>query len=177
MSRGFTERDAILKLQTYLRAQSLRDPNAPQVPVDGIFDDATRIALIDFQLRNSLAPTGVADRETWDLLYSQYLEIIDESSLPDPIIPFPSYPKDYSVKRGEKSFLVSIIQYMLNEIGIIYNTFEAIDINGEYDETTENIIRDFQERNFLPPTGETDRKTWSALSRIYNLTLHYIDQY
>ena len=177
MSKVFTEKDAILKLQTYLRAQSLRYPNAPQVPVDGIFDDATRIALIDFQLRNSLAPTGVADRETWNLLYSQYLDITEANSLPDPIIPFPSYPVGYTVQRGDKSFLVSIIQYMLNEIGLVYNTFEAIEINGEYDEATENIIRDFQERNFLPPTGKTDRKTWSALSRIYNLTLHYIDQY
>lgn len=177
MARVFTERDAILNLQTYLRAQALKDPSAPPVPIDGIFDDATRQALIDFQLRNSLQPTGIADRATWDLLYSQYLEIINTNSLPDPIIPFPSYPSNYVIKRGERSFIVAVVQYMLNEIGLVYNTFEAIEINGEYDEATENIIRDFQSRNFLSPTGEIDRKTWSALARIYNLTLHYIDHY
>jgi peptidoglycan hydrolase-like protein with peptidoglycan-binding domain len=132
---------------------------------------------MDFQLRNSLAPTGIADRTTWDLLYSQYVEIINTSSLPDPIIPFPSYPKGYTIKPREKSFLVATIQFMLNEIGSVYNTFEAIEINGEYDSATESIIKDFQSRNFLQPTGEVDRKTWSALARIYNLTLHYIDQY
>ena len=65
---------------------------------------------------------------------------------------------------------------MLNEICIIYNVFEALKINGEYDEATENIIRDFQERNGITPTGETDRTTWALIARIYNLSLHYIEQ-
>ena len=65
---------------------------------------------------------------------------------------------------------------MLNEIGIIYNVFDALEINGEYDEETENIIRDFQARNGIPVTGEVDRKTWGFIARIYNLSLHYIDQ-
>ncbi len=176
MSRIFTERDAILNLQTYLRAQSLVDPTAPKVPIDGIFDTQTKNALIEFQLKNNLAPTGIADRATFDLLYSQYLEILQSTSLPEAIIPFPSYPRDYTIKRGERSFLVSVLQYMLNEIGIVYNVFDALEINGEYDAETEKIIRDFQERNGLSPTGETDRTTWGRIARIYNLTLHYIDQ-
>ena len=177
MSRQFTEKDAIKNLQTYLRAQALVDDSAILVPIDGIFDTQTKNALIDFQLKNNLAPTGVADRTTWELLYEQYLEILDSTSLPDAIIPFPSYPKDYTLKRGDKSFLVAVLQYMLNEIGIIYNVFEALTINGEYDESTENIIRDFQIRNNLLPTGETDRTTWRLIARIYNLSLHYIEQY
>jgi murein L,D-transpeptidase YcbB/YkuD len=177
MSRQFTEKAAITNLQTYLRAQSILYPNSPQVPIDGIFDNATRIALIDFQLRNSLAPTGIADRTTWELLYAQYLDILKSSSLPNPIIPFPSYPDDYEIKLGEKSFLVATLQYMLNEIGIIYNTFDNLEINGVYDEATEKAIKDFQERGLLAPTGRVDRATWDSLARIYNLSLHYIEQY
>ena len=93
MSRQFTEKDAIKNLQTYLRAQALVDDSAILVPIDGIFDTQTKNALIDFQLKNNLAPTGVADRTTWELLYAQYLEILDSISLPEAIIPFPSYPK------------------------------------------------------------------------------------
>ena len=175
MSRQFLEKDAIINLQTYLRAQSFLYPNAIIPPVDGIFDTQTKNALIDFQLRNSLAPTGVADRITFELLYDQYLDIIENSSLPNPIIPFPSHPANYTIKRGENSFLVAVLQYMLNEIGVIYNVFDAIEINGEYDEATENAIRSFQAINSLSPTGEVDRKTWNSLARIYNLTLHYIE--
>ena len=175
MSRQFLEKDAIINLQTYLRAQAILYPNAIIPPVDGIFDTQTKNALIDFQLRNSLAPTGVADRTTFELLYDQYLDIIENSSLPNPIIPFPSHPINYAIKRGENSFLVAVLQYMLNEIGVVYNVFDALKINGEYDEATENAIRSFQTINSLSLTGEVDRKTWNALSRIYNLSLHYIE--
>ena len=177
MSRQFTEKEAIINLQTYLRAQSLLYPHSPQVPIDGIFDSATQNALIDFQLRNGLAPTGIADRTTWELLYSQYLDILKTTSLPNPIIPFPSYPDNYEIARGERSFLVATLQYMLNEIGLIYNSLEPLEINGEYDEATENTIKEFQERGLLTPTGRVDLSTWSSLARIYNLSLHYIQPY
>jgi peptidoglycan hydrolase-like protein with peptidoglycan-binding domain len=176
MSRQFTEKDAIKNLQAYLRAQALIDPNAMQPPIDGIFDSATRNALIDFQLKNSLSPTGVADAETHNLLYEQYLKIMENESLTNPIIPFPSYPKGYTLKQGEMSFLVAILQYMINEIGIVYNTMPILEINGEYDDETTNAVKLFQKINLLPITGETDRTTWSALSKIYNLSLHYIER-
>jgi peptidoglycan hydrolase-like protein with peptidoglycan-binding domain len=175
LARQFTQKDAIINLQTYLRAQGVIYPNAKRVPIDGIFDTATKEALIEFQIRNSLEPTGIADRKTFDLLYAQYLEIIENTSLPNPIIPFPSYPIDYKIKRGDTSFLVSVVQYILDEIGIIYNVFESVEINGNYDIATENAVRNFQTINSLSPTGEVDRKTWNALSKIYNLSLHHID--
>ena len=175
MSRQFSEKDAIINLQTYLRAQGLIYGDAIIPPIDGIFDTKTKEALIDFQIRNSLEPTGIADRKTFELLYDQYLEIIENDALPNPIIPFPSYPVNYAIKRGDTSFLVAVVQYVLNEIGIIYNVFDAVEINGTYDLATENAIRSFQEINSLSPTGEVDRKTWNAISRIYNLSLHHID--
>ena len=176
MSRIFTERDAIRNLQTYLRAQRTADSTFPTVPIDGIFDTQTKNALIEFQLRNNLSPTGIADRTTWDLLYNEYLDILQKNSLPAAIIPFPSYPKDYTIKKGEVSFLVATLQYMLNEIGIIYNVFETLEISGEYDAETEKTVADFQLRNGLSPTGEVDRQTWGLIARIYNLSLHYIEQ-
>jgi len=73
--RAFTEKNAVINLQTYLRAQRSVDPTFPSVPIDGIYGDQTRFALTEFQRRNGLAVSGVADRETWELLYREYLEI------------------------------------------------------------------------------------------------------
>lgn len=176
MSRQFTEKDAITNLQTYLRAQKTVDPSFPTVAIDGIFDTQTKFALTEFQRRNQLPVTGTADRETWELLYKQYLEIEELNSLPGPIIPFPSYPNDYAIKPGERSFLVSILQYMINEISIVYNTLQPLDINGEYDNATENAVAALQEITRLPSSGVTDRKTWNSIARIFNLSLHYIEQ-
>lgn len=175
--RELTQKDAILNLQTYLRAQSLVDENAPNVPIDGIFDSQTRYALTEFQRKNGLAPTGVADRTTWELLYAQYLDILDETSLPAPVIPFPSYPSDYKIRLGDKNFLVATVQFMLNEIGVIYNVIDTLEIDGVYGVKTAEIIRNFQERGGLPVTGEVDRRTWAHLARIYNISMHYIEQY
>lgn len=175
--RELTQKDAILNLQTYLRAQSLVDENAPSVPIDGIYDSQTRYALTEFQRKNGLAPTGVADCTTWELLYAQYLDILDDTSLPAPVIPFPSYPSDYKIRLGDKNFLVATVQFMLNEIGVIYNVIDTLEIDGVYGAKTAEIIRNFQERGGLPVTGEVDRRTWAILARIYNISMHYIEQY
>ncbi len=176
MSRAYTETDAIRYLQTYLRAQCLADENAPRVPVDGIFGEQTRFALTEFQRRNGLTPTGIADRQTWDMLYEQYLDITSAEELPGPIIPFPSYPSNYVMRLGERSFLVAIVQYLLGEIGAVYGFSSPPLPDGEYGEQTASAIRDFQERNGLFADGEVDRRTWDALSRIFNLSTHYINQ-
>lgn len=177
MSREFTERDAIRQLQTYLRAQTLINASAPIIAVDGIFDNATKNALIDFQLRNGLPPTGIADAKSWDLLYSQYLDILKLSSLPNPIIPFPSYPDGYAIERGERSFLVATVQYMLNEIATVFHTFEPIEINGSFDVESELLVKEFQRRNGLLESGKVDRETWDRIAQAYNLSLHYLEQY
>ena len=176
MPKQFTERDAIRALQTYLRRLSYMDESSISVPIDGIFEDSTQEAVRQFQRKNGLPETGFADRETWDAIYKAYLEELDRIALPDPIIPFPSFPTDYKIVSGEESFLVAIVQHMLVELSIIYDTFDDVRIDGIYDSTTEKAIRDFQERNFLSPTGEVDKATWNALSRIYNITLHQLEE-
>lgn len=176
MPKQFTEKDAIRNLQTYLRRLSYINDDAIKSPIDGIFESSTQNALRQFQRNNDLPVTGVADRATWDVLYAQYLNELKRLALPDPIIPFPSYPSDYKVASGEESFLVSIIQYMLKELSIIYDTFDAVEITGKYDQITKDAISDFQKRNGLSDTGDVDKETWNALSRIYNLSLHHIEQ-
>lgn len=176
MPKQFTEKDAIRNLQTYLRRLSYMDDDMIKVPIDGIFETYTQNAVRQFQRNNDLPLTGVADRQTWDAVYQAYLKELERIALPDPIIPFPSFPVDYKIALGEESFLVSIVQHMLQELSTIYDTFDAVKINGKYDDTTKEAIKNFQERNGLMPTGEVDKATWNALSRIYNLSLHHIEQ-
>ena len=39
---------------------------------DGYFDEATRDAVIAFQEGFGLAPTGLVDRATWEVIYDYY---------------------------------------------------------------------------------------------------------
>ena len=74
------EEEAIAEVQRYLRAVSYKHESVPHVGVDGIFGDETEEALRAFQALFALSVTGTADRETFALLYEEFLSVNAESS-------------------------------------------------------------------------------------------------
>ena len=162
-----TEKDAIRNLQTYLRQLSYTDTDIPSPPIDGIFGSVTRDSLLAFQGREGLKPSGVGDRETWNRLYSEYLTSLANYAQPAPLYIFPRVPDGYSVSMGDEYFLVGIIQLLLNELRIIYDSFIPLVISGVYDESTAQNVRDFQTKNRLASTGAVDKATWDKLAEAY----------
>ena len=77
-------------------------------------------------------------------------------------------PIGYTLKLGEKSFIVVAVQHILDELEKIY-LFPTLSSSGAYDEVTAANIREFQARNRIPVTGEVDRETWDALAVQFNL--------
>ena len=64
---------------------------------------------------------------------------------------------------GEESFLVSAIQHMLMEIGILYDDLGELTMSGIYDKATADAVSEFQSRNLLPRTGRVDKRTHDRL--------------
>lgn len=166
------EQEAIQNLQRYLRQLSFFDPDIPPVPIDGIFDSATKEALKAFQRKYGLDPSGTANEETWNTLYAAYLSSIDQNSPPLPLPLFPRNPQDYAILLGAESFLVMAVQYILNELAILNDGYEAITIDqtGIYDNNTESAVKRFQEQNDLTITGNTDKQTWDMMVRLFEKT-------
>ena len=160
--------EAIRNLQRYLRRLSYVDPSIPPVSIDGMFDERTRDALIAFQINTGLPPTGRADRETWELLYSAYLDALFQASLPQPIPLFPIAPEDYTIGQGDTGFLVSTVQFLLSEISTLYDFPLAVEITGVFDGTTEEAIRTMQRYFLLPVTGRVDKRLWNYLVGAYS---------
>lgn len=169
MPEFVNEKEAIRNLQRYLRQLAYFDLSMPLVPTDGIFDSDTREALMMFQSKNGLPPTGIADKTTWDLLYELYLASLAENAPTNMIDPFPRFPEGYKIVSGDSWFLVDIIQYILEELRVRYDGFENVKRTGVYDAETEVAIKNFQRRNSLPDTGFTDKATWNALADQYNI--------
>ncbi len=168
--RHQNEQEAIRNLQRYLRQLSFFDTDIPTVPIDGIFDSATKEALTAFQRKYRLEPSGTANMETWNALYVAYLSSIDRNSPPLPLPLFPRNPRDYAILLGAESFLVMAVQYILNELAILNDGYETMPIEqtGVYDDKTENAVKRFQEQNGLRITGNTDMQTWNMMVRLFD---------
>ena len=161
-----TEADARTNLQKYLRQLSYFDSEIPFIPIDGNKGSTTTDALRAYQARRGLPVTGVADQETWEALYEDYLISLEEEAPPAGFSPFPSEPKDYALKIGDEGFAVSAVQHMLEEISVFF-PITPIAITGIYDDATRDAVSEVQVRYLLPVTGEVDKLTWNALVRLY----------
>ncbi|MBE6584516.1 MAG: hypothetical protein E7649_06030 [Ruminococcaceae bacterium] len=168
MDSNIFERDAITNVQRYLRQLSYHDENINPVPIDGIWDSETARALAEFQRQNGLSPTGTVNRVTWELLKQRYDQSIALNSPPAKLDIFPRIPQNYSVGEGDVGFTVTAIQYILGELEQLY-TFEKFTPSGVYDSATSAIVKLFQEKNGITPTGRTDRETWDAMAVQHNL--------
>ena len=166
------EEQAISNLQRYLRQLSYFDEDINPVVINGIWNDETRNALLAFQRKNGLSPTGTADEQTWNLLFSQYRSSLDENSPPLRVSFFPREPIGESVGIGDEGFIVSVIQYMLNEISVLYDNLENVEINGFFDEATQASVSEFQKRNLFPQSGRVNKKTWDRLVISYENALN-----
>ncbi|MBE6535376.1 MAG: hypothetical protein E7677_01970 [Ruminococcaceae bacterium] len=161
-------REAITNLQKYLRRLAASPERANTIPIDGIFESATREALIDFQRQMGLDATGIADKRTWDILYKEYLDATRDEREMQGLYFFPSLPIGYTVALGDTLTLVRIIQLLLLELRASYDIFEDVVESGTFDTATSDAIRDFQRINGLPETGEVDIRTWNRIVREYS---------
>ena len=175
MTQNDFERDAIENVQRYLRHLAFHDDRigAPgSVPLDGIWESATREALIKFQQSRGLPVTGTVDRATWDILKAEYDASVAQNSPPAMLALFPRYPAGFTIKKGDTGFLVDTVQYLLEQLERLYH-FPNYTASGTFDDPTETYVRDFQHRNLINPTGEVDRETWDAMAVQHNLLLEY----
>ena len=167
MAQNPTYQEAVYNLQRYLRQLSYTDPRISSPPEDGIFGEATKKSLTEFQRTHALLPSGVADKETWDALYAEYLLSTALYAPPRALDIFPRVPDGYSVSPGDEFFLVNIIQFLLNELRILYDSFIPLLISGVYDDATAANIREFQRKNLLEESGRVDKRTWDRLVEAY----------
>ena len=170
------EKKAIANLQRYLRQLSYFDPDIPPLPVSGIWNPHTTDALIAFQQKNGLAPTGRADEKTWNMLFDQYKRSLEEKSPPLRMPIFPRLPERDALMRGDVGFPVTAVQFMLDELTLLYEGLDDVPQNGLFEERTEQAVKEFQRRNLLPATGKVDKQTWDSLINSYEMVINDTQQ-
>ena len=167
MIEHVTERDAVRNLQRYLRRLSYENQAIPPVPVDGIFETRTRESLSAFQKSVGLPVTGRADRITWERLFAEYEKRKREEDRRVSPDFFPQNPADYETTLGERNAFISLLQFVLEELRVVYDTLPPFPQNGVFDAESSAAVREFQRIGGLPQSGRVNRNVWNRLAEEY----------
>lgn len=158
--------DNLVGRPVYSVQQMLRTINAekplPGIP-DGIFGNQTEDRVKDFQRENSLGDTGIVNKETFDAIRDAYNQKQEQLKMPQGAFP---HGVVFDNPEEEKD-IIYIAQVILNELASVFNNITPPDINGTYDNKTQDAISNFQKELNLPQNG-FDKNTWDNLLRLYN---------
>lgn len=128
------------------------------IAVTGSFGDDTEKLVDQFNLDVGNSGAGKeVNEETWAALNS-HTKLPDWNSIDALKQGFGSFGVGPSLKKGDKNPWVSVLQHTLAGCGF------TIDVDGEFGNETEKVLKDFQESVGLPESGVTDPTTWDALN-------------
>ncbi|MBF2026609.1 MAG: peptidoglycan-binding protein [Oscillatoriales cyanobacterium C42_A2020_001] len=151
-----SQSDKVREIQIHLRDWGFPlNPNK-RLAVDGVFGEATRVAVLEFQQYHKLKPDGIVGNATYPILSNP-----------------PNYPSQ-PLKRGDVNDSVRDVQTYLNQLG------HPLVVDGIFGPQTEQAVKDFQtkyrDEYNLKPTGIVDIRLYKILLDV-SQPVHYGGDY
>ena len=110
--------------------------------------------------------TGVVDQGTWTAIRDEWLDLERELVGPRQLRGFPEGTR---VAVGESREFLYVVQAMFQALANVLEEIEEERIDGIHSGSSVNNAMWLQNRAGLRATGEMNRETWDALSRLYEL--------
>jgi len=167
-AQHINKRRAVYDLQNMLYTISRYQNGTPDVLPDGIFGTKTAQAISKFQQSVGIAPTGVADNETFRAISEKHREVTFFTSTPAKIAFYPRIIVK-PLKKGDKHDSVSFAQILFNRLSDDFPDYQNNIVSGMLDDITERNLTLFQRVNRIEPNGEIDRQTWERMALYYNM--------
>lgn len=147
-------------MQSYLNAiQRQMLPALNRLVVDGIFGDATKNTVMQYQGFSGLRVDGIIGPNTWNSI------VYDYNSLPHP--PKDKYP-GYVLRPGASGEPVRNMQAKLNALTPLYSGINKQDVDGKFGNNMSNATIRFQKQFGLNPDGYIGELTWNKIVEIYD---------
>ncbi len=158
------KRNVVLELQKYLNEIFKSDPDIPPLVVDGVYGPETKETVIKFCEKHDLPQNGEVDKEIWDKI----IEIYNEYSV-DVIKPLSVFPSvEYIMRPDDNNILVSMLQVMLQALGLRYRNCPMVNVTGIYDDLTVAGVKNIQNIVQTEPTGDVNLITWNNIATLFN---------
>ena len=147
-----SQRPYVMELQDYLRRIQRERNGTTTVPLDGFYGADTAEAVRQFQIDEGLSATGIVDYKTWEMIFAGNQAIVEQQMPPLTIRGL----RQTTLQYGDQGDSVQFLNIMLGIADTIYT------------DATIQAVKDIQEASFLPITGNTDKRTWDAITALYN---------
>ena len=118
--------------------------------MDGVFDEAVKAAVLQFQRQNALAETGSVDAAMRDILSSG--EVAYETAYAAQLAAQP-------VRFGDSGAAVRLLQMRLKELGYLSGG-----VDGEFGTATQTAVSLFQKAHGMEVTGAADELTRARMN-------------
>ncbi len=138
--------------------------SVPRVTMNGLFDEQTKNALLAFQQTYGLPETGVADRDTWDMLGSVFERSLHAIPPRDQLYTYPGIP----LSEGSSGEAVQILQSYLNRLANEFPYLPKVTADGEFGPRTKAQVMAFQRAHQKEPDGIVDLDTWNTILAEYS---------
>lgn len=148
----------VARIQTYLNALRVEDPNIPLLTVDGKFGDATKKAVQIFQYAHKLTADGVVGKNTWDAIIGSYNARFGGSAS--------TYP-GIALRSGSRSQDVSHMQTYLNALSALYTAISRQSVDSAYGQNMTQAAHVFQRQFSLAADGTVGKNTWAKIVAVY----------
>ena len=132
--------------QVQAMQRRLKDMGYFSGSTDGVFGDATRMAVERFQMVNGLQVTGVADGATMMRLMA------------DQPVTWQGFLSEMSAASGDVGLNVYVLQKKLTDMG-----YFGGECTGSFSDFTQRAVAQFQADNGLDDTGVADAATWECI--------------
>ena len=152
-------------IQYFLSAVSFFNSAVPDPGTSGVYDEATRNAVIAFQAFSGLPQTGVTDDATWNLLYDDYLgdiRSLTSEQIGSAVIPFPGV----FLQLGDTGENITVLQNLIDTAADVYNTIPPSPVTGVFDENTRDAVFAAETLFGLPVDGIVGPLLWDTLADI-----------
>ena len=120
---------------------------------------------MEFQRVFELPQSGIIDNDTWNSIYSAYKTTLKKYASPAKTSIFPS--PHFKICDGDENGIIYVIQAMLTALGAKFSNIPELEINGKFDQNTQNAVTEIQNTAGIRQTGEIDKETWEIISVLF----------
>lgn len=156
--------DYVRALQYFLAVVGEFYETVPQIEITGVYDEATRQAVVAFQETYGLTPDGIVGILTWQDLYRAYRGILNTTGeLEGGVALYPGV----ILRQGAQGEAVETLQEYLAYLSETYPEIPTVPVTGVFGNQTQAAVEAFQRLFGLNVDGMADPVTWNSIASAY----------